>query len=254
MYQLETERRSNLSLLPGIVDQPGRTMAQLLAYPRLRWALPALLCVLSLIVLLAVSAPYMAQEAQNQQALALQRIQPQLEDMTQSQRQQMEQMMTRFSSPGVVLGIALATGLLGIAMAWMVGAGILYFALAVSGRDLRVGQVFGAFSWTWPPFALRDLVSAGWVYFTQQLIVNPGLSYFLSSGDTLADAQDPRWIVAGYFDLFVLWHVVLVYFLVRATARRGGGVALTILYALVSLVLRVAPRLLAATVGPSLGP
>jgi hypothetical protein len=122
----------------------------------------------------------------------------------------------------------------------------------MSGRDLGFGQVFAAFSWTWLPFCLRDLVNAGWVLVTGSLITNPGLSYFFATGDTVADTQDPLWVLAGYVDLFTLWHLILVYFLVRATRRRGGGLGLTLAYALIALLVRVVPRLLAGGLTPSL--
>ena len=251
MYTEQTERRSSLALLPGVVDQPGRTMAQLLAFPRRRWLVPAILCLVSLVILLAASAPLLAEQAAQQQAEILRQVEPQLEDMTQSQREQMEALMTRFSSPAAIVGISLLTGLLGMIVGWTVGTGIIYFGLAISGRDLRLSQVFAAFSWTWLPFCLRDLVNAGWVLVTGSLVANPGLSYLFATGDAIADAQDPLWILSSYLDLFALWHLVLVYFLVRATSRRGGGLGLTLVYAAIALLVRVLPRLLGGTVTPS---
>jgi len=241
MLELEGERRSNLALLPGIIDQPGRTLAQVLEHPRKRWILPFLLSIIGLALVLGVSASYLSQQAQEQQAVALQQVQGQLDQMTESQRAQMEATISRFTSPAFVGGIGFATSLGGLLLGWLLGAAILFFGLQMGGKGLQFGQIFAGFSWTWLPFILRDLLNAGWVLLNGKIITNPGLSYFFASGDVLADAKDFRWVLASKLDLFMLWHIVLVYFLARAANKRGGGLGLTLVYALIILALRVLP-------------
>ncbi len=154
--------------------------------------------------------------------------------------------MATFTSP-LVLGLtSFAAGVIGLLIGWLLGAGILYFGLAIGGTGRSYAPLVAALSWTWLPFALRDLVSAGWTLVTGVVRVNPGLSYFVATGDSVADAGNPLWLLAGPIDLFWLWHLVLIYALVKAARPRGGALGLTIVYALIYLAVRVGPALLAA--------
>lgn len=250
MLEFEGHPRSSLVLLPGIIDQPQTTLSQIVATPRWRWLLPAILCLLGIALSVIVTAPYLSQQARDQQAATMQQIESQMGDMTESQRAEMQQQLATFTSPAVVGGVSLATQVLGLFVGWLLSSAFLYFSLQIIGRDLRFGQIFAGFSWTWLPFFLQDLVNSGWVLVTGQNITNPGLSYFVASGDLMQDSRNPAWILTGALDLFLLWHFVLVYFLIRATSRRGGGLALAIVFALLSLAFRVVPPILLSSFSP----
>ena len=243
MLKLETERRSSLALLPGIIDQPVRTLGEVMAHSRWRWGLPALLAIIGLTLSMVFSAPYLSEQAKQQQAVALQQVESQMSDLTEAQRAQMEERIAMFTSPLVVGGMGLVTGLLGMVAGWLVGAAILYFGFQITAREATFGQVFAGFTWTWLPFFLRDLVNAAWVVTAGKLITNPGLSYFFATGDQLADARSPLWVLASKLDLFMLWHFVLIYFLIRAASQRGGGLGLALVYAVLTLALRVLPAI-----------
>ena len=230
------KRRSNLALLPGIVDRPQRTLEQVLAYPRWRWVLPALICLASIAILLVVSLPYLTQQAQQQMA-------SQLSSLTDAQRQQVQSQMDVFTGPLVLIGGGMVSSVLGLALGWLIGATILFFGLLIGGLEIGFSQIFAGVAWTWLPFGVRNLVNAGWAYFSGAAITNPGLSYFVATGDQAADAKNLVWILAGQLDLFFLWHLVLVFFLIRAAKSRGGAVLLTLIYALLYLALRVLPAL-----------
>ena len=64
--------------------------------------------------------------------------------------------------------------------------------------------------------------------------------------DVLADARNPLWVLTGQIDLFFLWHIILIYALIRAARPKGGAVGLTLVYTLIYLALRVLPGLVAA--------
>ena len=237
---------NSLALLIGIVDRPRATLAVVLASPRWKWLLPAILCLGASALLLLVSAEGLSQQAAQQQAAAMQALEGQLQGMTEAQREQMRQQMTTFTSP-LILGLtSFAGSIIGLLIGWLLGAGILFTGLSIAGEDISFAPLLSAFSWTWLPFALRDLVSAGWTLATGVVRVIPGLSYFVSTGDSVADARNPLWLLAGQIDLFWLWHLGLVYALIKAARPRGGALGLTLVYALIYLVLRVGPALLAA--------
>jgi hypothetical protein len=237
---------SSLALLIGIIDRPRATLAAVLAQPRWKWLIPLVICLAAAALLLLVSAEGLSQQTAQQQAAALQAVDDQMQGMTESQRAQMRQQMATFTSP-LFLGLtSFAVGAIGLALGWLLGAAILYFGLAVGGGDVSYAPLPAAMSWTWLPFALRDLVSAGWTLVTGAVRANPGLSYFVATGDSVADAGNPLWLLAGQVDLFWLWHLVLVYALIKAARPRGGALVLTLFYALVYLLVRVGPALLAA--------
>lgn len=244
MLETAAERRPSLLLLPGIVDRPRQTLAQVLAYPSWRWVLPMIVIGLTLVVLTVIAAPALSEQARAQQTLALQRAGAQLSNLTEAQRAQMEQQVERLTTPLLVGGMSLLTGIIGLGLNWFIGAGILYFGLQLSGRDLKFAQVLAGISWTWLPFGLRNLLYAGWTLATGQLVANPGLSYFFSTGDPMADARNPWWNLASHVDLFAIWHVLLVFFLLRVAHRRSSGIGLTLVYALLMLAARVVPTVL----------
>lgn len=236
----------SLALLPGIIDRPRATLAAVLASPRWKWLLPAFLCLGATALLLLVSAEGLSQQAAQQQAAAMQALEDQMQGMSEAQREQMRQQMATFTSP-LFLGLtSFATSVVGLLIGWLVGAGILFMGLSISGDEVKLSPLVAAMSWTWLPFAVRDLVSTGWTLTTGAVRVNPGLSYFVASGDSLADASNPLWLLASQVDLFWLWHVALIYALVKAVRPKGGALGLTFIYALLYLALRVGPALLVA--------
>ncbi len=236
----------SLALLIGIVDRPRATLAVVLASPRWKWLLPAIICLGASALLLLVSAEGLSQQAAQQQAAAMQALDDQLQGMTEAQREQMRQQMATFTSPLAIGLTSFAGSAIGLLIGWLLGAGILFMGLSISGEDVRFAPLVAAMSWTWLPFAVRDLVSAGWTLVTGAVRVNPGLSYFVATGDSLADARNGLWLLASQVDLFWLWHLALIYALVKAARPKGGALALTIVYGVIYLGLRVGPALLAA--------
>ncbi len=189
--QVNAERRSSMALLPGIVDRPRQTFTALLAAPRWRWVLPLVLCILALALVSAATADFASEQARQQQAQAMSQMQAQLDSMPEAQREQTQRLLDRTTSPVFVGGISFITRGLGLPIAWLIGTAILYFGLAIGGTELKFSALFSAFSWTWLPFALRDFLQAVWTLATDQPLRNPGLSYFVATGDLLADSRNP---------------------------------------------------------------
>jgi hypothetical protein len=101
-------------------------------------------------------------------------------------------------------------------------------------------------AWAGLPFAVRDLVRSAYVLFGHKLITSPGLSGLLP-----AEAEGGALFFAGLlelFDLYFIWHVVLLVFAARAEvdlgARRAWGSVLAA--QVVALLLQVGPAFAAA--------
>lgn len=249
MNASDIPRQPSLALLPGIVDRPVQTLAQVMAQPHWRWVLPAVLTLTGLVIFLVVARDQLVQQVLDQQALAMQRLGPQLGDMSPAQQEQMRQQIERFSGPVFVLGTRVIGEVASLALGWLIGSLILFFGELLGGKEIGYNQVFAGYSWTWLPFALRYLVETGWVLLSGQLVANPGLSYFVASGDPIADGANPVWRLANYVDVFSVWHVVLVYCLTRAIDRKGSWI-ITIVYVLLGLALRVVPAMGLASLAP----
>lgn len=241
-----TTQPSIVSLLFGIIDRPRSTFQGVLAAPRWKWAVPAVLSLLAVAILLAAGARLLAEQAVQQQAMAFSQIESQLEAMTEAQREQVRQQMGMFTTPAVIAATEFARRAVGMLIGWALGTAILYFGLVVGGVEIAFGALFTGYSWSTLPFVVRDLVDAASIAVSGTLRVNPGISYFLSTGDALADARNPLWVLAGQIDLFFLWHIALVYALIRAVRPQGGAAGLTLVYTLVYLALRLLPAVLAA--------
>ncbi len=74
MEDLTGKPTHSLTLLAGMVDRPRATLAAVLARPRWKWLLPALLCLAAAALALLVSAEALSQQAAQQQAAARQRL------------------------------------------------------------------------------------------------------------------------------------------------------------------------------------
>jgi hypothetical protein len=223
------------AVIVGLVDRPGQTLANIVAYPRWRWIFPVIFSIAALALSLALTASLMA--AQSQQVMS-----QQLSRMSPSQAEQVRQQMATFSSPAFVAGVGFVTGLLGLLIGWLIQAAILYFTDLLAGGELQFGQIVAAVPWLHLPLALERLLQTAFILSQGKLIVNQGLSYLVSSGNALQDARNLAYVALSQVTLFRLWHLVLVFAFFRGAARFSRATAFW-------LTLAYAALLLAGTVG-----
>ena len=236
----DAERRPNgLSLLFSMIDRPALALAEIAARPKWRWVLPTILLLATTTGSIVLSGPLTAEQTQKALQQQLATLPAETAEMARAQ-------IDRLQQPGFVLGMAIAGGLLGLALAWLLAAAILYFGMVVSGADLNFSALFATLPWLWLPFALRGVVQTGWMLYRGRLIANPGLSHLVSTGKPLEDAANVVYGALSYVDLFVLWHLVLAFVLARTLPQfsRGKAFVLTLVYAAISLGLRLLPTLL----------
>ena len=238
------ERRRTLALLPGIVDQPQRTLAQVALYPHGRWLIPAIFLVITLSILAVLNAPFAAQEATRQ-------LQAQLVTLPAEQAQIIQGQLQFFSSPPFMVGMALASGLLGLLIGWIVAAAILYIVSLLAGGELDYGRAFALAPWLWLPYGLRDLAQALYIFIDGKMIVYQGLSFLVATGDSLKDVRNLAYLLLSQVDLFSLWHLLLVYAGLRAVGQlsRGSAALTTLLYAATMLALGAVPGLIGGGAG-----
>jgi hypothetical protein len=242
------ERRHTLALLPGIIDQPQRTLAQVALYPRGRWLIPAIFLILALSVLSVLSSPFAAQEATKQ-------LQAQLATLPADQMQIAQEQLQFFSSPPFMMGMALVLGGLGLLVGWIVAAAILYVVSLLAGGEIDYGQAFALAPWLWLPYGLRDLVQALYIFIDGKMIVYQGLSFLVATGDSLKDARNLAYLLLSQVDLFSLWHFLLAYAGLRAVGHlsRSSAAFMALLYAATMLALGAVPGLIGGGLAGGIG-
>lgn len=242
MTTLDLDTPAPASLLSNFIDviaAPATAFRRISAHHQRSWWLPALLSVIAPLLTLWLTRVLVAAEAQKQ-------IDIQISTMPPEQIEASRPMLERFSSPEMLFATGAGMLIIGLLLAWLIAAVLIFFGASLSGSDLKIGRVWPVVVWSWLPFALRGFVQAGWSAVNNSLIAYPGLSYFLATGDTAADQQNMLLAAAAQVDLLALWHVILVYVIFRHVARLGGGGSfiLTLLYAAISIGLRLLPVLL----------
>ncbi len=210
------------SLLWDVLTAPRRAFEHLAEAPSRSWWLPALLALLLPIVQVAVSKDLLAEQAKK---AALQ----QLSAMPPDQAEAARAAMTRFFQPAFILLTSSLSLVAALVTAWIFAMIILYFGIALLGRPVKAGVLWPAVAWSWLPLALRPLVQSAWVLYSGTLMVNQGLSFLVATGDPIQDSKNPLYMLASQVDLFNLWHLVLIYLLLRAVGKLGRGSAVFVL-------------------------
>jgi hypothetical protein len=227
-------------LLFGIIDRPAATFKAVLARRKwTMWAVPLLVILLCMGIMMVVRTPY-------DMVLAQQQVERQLSSMPPEQAEAARASMETFMSLPFRLATTLITAIIMVLIGVVAQAALLYFSALVAGGEVDFGSVFTMSTWTRLPMAVYFLVQAGFMLIAQRAINAPGLSALVASGDLLKDAQDPLFTLLGRLDPFWLWHLFLVVVGLSVVARfsRVKSLALTALYAALSLVFMALPSLL----------
>ncbi len=200
------------------------------------WWFPALLALVGALLYLGVTLSETVAEAAKQ-------VQVQIGAMPPEQADAARPMIERFTSAPFIFGSGAVTVAIGLVIGWLIASALLYFGASVGGASLKFGKLWAVVVWSWLPFALRAFLQSAWSAINGTMIHNPGLSYFVASGDATKDQTNPLFALMSQIDLFALWHVILVYIILRVIARMGtfGAILLALLYAAINLGLRVLP-------------
>lgn len=234
-----TEEKMNvLQLLVSIIDRPATTMSYVGKKPGWAWLTPALLVLVGLVAFSVASAPVTSE-------LALRQAQQQMASLPPQQAEQAAAQVERFTSPPMIATFSIIGGLVALVVIWLLGAGILYFLGLVAGGEANFAQSFTILTWSWLPYALRNLVLAAYVAYKGQMI-NLGLSFLVATGDQIKDAANWLYVLLSQIDLFYLWHLVLVIVGLAAVGRlsKTKATIVGVIYLAATTALSLVPTLL----------
>ena len=235
------ERTSLFVDLLDIIAAPGQGLRRISFHPR-GWWFPALLSLLTAILLQWVNLPFLMAQAQKQYQLLVSTPNLSPEQLANAERLTQPNFMFIMGAVGILLGLLFA---------WALSTLFIFLSASVGGANPKASSMWALVLWTWIPFVIRNLVYSAFGMFSEAFARSPGLSYFVSTGDLVEDQQNPLYVAAAQVDIFSLWHLVLIYILLRAAIAmgRGGAIAITIFYALVNVGLRVGVSQLAGLFG-----
>jgi len=222
--------------LAGIIDRPQSTLEAIYHGARWKWVLPILLLLVSLVALNMISAPYTAELSRDQ-------LRRQMEAMPEESAALVAGQMESFSSPLFVGAAASVSGALGLVIGIVISTAVLYFSGLLIGAEIDFSPMLTVVSWTWLPFLIRNIVESVWIYVQGSLIVNQGLSWLVSVGDQMKDTGNLSYFALTYVQVFVLWHLFLVWAGLRGAGKisRGKAFVLVVIYAVVGLAVRWIP-------------
>ncbi len=205
---MNDNRMSIWRALFGWIDQPKKTLRYVMEQPRWSlWLAPALVIVVSLIIVTVVSAPAMSELTKEQ---AAQQMEAQMGSLSGDEGEQVQRTLETFTSPLFLAATGIVLGILGLVLTWLFRGAVLFFISYLFGTDNRYVQMVTLVLWCWLPFALRDLVQAVYVVINGQLPLNKGLSFLVASSDQAQNAGNLLYGLLSQVDPFLVWHLILV--------------------------------------------
>ena len=193
-----------------IIASPGKALRRISEYNRRSWWFPALLVFVATVLNIWLTIDLLVDAAKRQ-------VEIQLSTMPPDQVEAARPMMERFMQPNSILITSIITITIGLILAWLISTLIIYLGSSIAGASPKLNSLWPVIVWAWIPFFFRSVLQTIWSLVSDSLVMNPGLAYFVSTGDITADQTNPLFVAASQVDLFSIWHAVLIYILLRAS-------------------------------------
>ncbi len=227
-----------------ILTAPSLALERVSTVQTRSWWFPALLSVVT--PLLHVALTLDLQIARVQKGIALS-----MSNMTPEQADAARPMLERMLQPNTLLLTTATQVVAGLLVTWAISMLILYLGISLLSSSPRPNGLWTALTWAWTPFALRPLVQLAWNLYSNSLIKYPGLSSFVATGKLADDQRNPVFIATTQMDIFAVWHLILIYLLLRVVGKLGTGssLLLTVFYAAIQIGVHLLPVLAAKLTG-----
>ena len=242
---IQRPRRFRFDWIWPVLRHPRGALAEITSQLQGVWLTPLVLLTLSGLLAVAVAGPIKIAAAQ----LGGVQLPPEAEFWTPEQQAAYFQAQQASSGPVFVYVFPALGAVLGTWLGWLVVAGLLHLVLTLLGGRVTSGSTLNLVAWASLPFVIRDLVRAGFMLYSKQLIESPGLSGFAPVGEGPLNALSVE--VLKQIDLYGLWFALLLMIGLQAAnaLRAGKAVTAVALTLLVVLVLVVLPGVIAAQFG-----
>jgi len=244
---VEEAAREHMNILAQAVNvfaAPGALFRYIGEHPGWSWIAPAL----AAFAVVAVRGLASAQLDSAQANAEMQRV---LATMPEDAARQAATMMSIVSPEAVAVQFIVGS-IISLLIAWVACSAMLHLLSMTMGNQRPYRAMFEAVVWAWVPFILRDLVQAGYILFSGELILFPGLSALVAqSADRYVNARDLLFVVASHVDVFLIWNVVLLTLAVAGIAGFGKlrSAVLPVLYWAMVILLSWAMGMIGAALG-----
>lgn len=233
-------------LLLGLIDRPKEALGYVRRSPGRLWIAPASITLGALLLLNIVSAPLVAQEAQEM-------VRQQLSTLPASQAEEAMSQVATFSSPLFTAFMAILGGVLALVVGWLIRSGTLFFIFSLIGNESNFRQIFNLTLWAWLPMAFRDLLKGAYIFINGKLILHQGLAFLLATGDRSPGPGNLLYSFLSSLDIFLVWHLILIALGAKVIARLSSRQATwaTLGYWAVTTLLALIPTLVSSLLLPS---
>ncbi len=232
------QKRMRRSWLVTVLLRPREAFSQIAGQTDSVWLLPLLAISLAALANVVV-AGWLKQAAA---AMGEVQIPPELQYLPPEQQAQYIQAVQATSGPVFVYVFPALKSLSLVWFGWLIISGFIHLILTTLGGRGDIGTMVNIVAWSGLPYGLRELVRAGAMLTTKQLIHTPGLAGFAPSGG--GNLNLFLLSLFALIDIYVVWHVVLLVIGTRAGSKLSF--ARTLIGILVSILLASA---LQASVG-----
>jgi hypothetical protein len=242
---IQRPRRFRFDWIVPVLRHPRAALKEITGQLEGVWLTPLMLLTLSGLLVVAVAGPIKVTAAQTGGI----ELPPQAEFWTPEQQAAYFQAQQAASGPVFVYVFPALLSVLGVWLGWLVVAGLLHLVLTLLGGRVTSGSTLNLAAWASLPFVLRDLVQAGFMLYSKQLVPGAGLSGFAPAGEGMLVTAVAE--VLKHIDLYGLWYALLLMIGVQGAAGLRGGKAVTavLLTLAVVLLLLVLPGVIAAQFG-----
>jgi len=237
----ERPRRFYFDWLFPLLLRPRATFAKIASLGRASWLTPLLVLTVTNLLAVAVAGPIKITAAQNGEV----KLPPAYQYWSPDQQAQyLQAQQLTATGPVFIYVFPAIVAVLRVWVGWLVMGGLLHLMLTMLGGRDSTGGALNVVAWAALPFALRDLVRAGFMLAQHQLLTSPGLTGFAPAGT--------GWVYAALgelfsrIDIFAIWYLILLYIGVRASVglSRGKAFAGLLIALVIMLVIGLAPAVL----------
>lgn len=245
---LEAPRRFHFDWVLPALFRPRRVFEKLADYPGGAWLTPILLLMVTGLLYVALAGPVKQMVAQNTPP----QLPPGFEYYSPDQQQQFLEAQSAQAGPMFVYVFPALTSVLGVWASWLILGGLLHLVLTLLGGRGSTRVAMNLVAWASLPFAVRDVVRAGYVVITQTLIMRAGISGFASTDGSLNIFLGA---IFALVDIYLLWHIFALTLGIRVADKLSWGKALgaVIIALLIFLPLQALPGFIASWLGAQAG-
>lgn len=214
---IEIPKRFRFDWIPAVLLHPSAAFRKIGAQSRGVWLTPMLVLTLVTLARVLIVGSIRQQIALSGAPI----LPPDFQYYSPEQQAQFMQAMQSTSGPVFVYVFPTIVALLDVWIGWLLVGGLLHLVVTLFGGRGETLYTINLVAWASLPLALRELVRAGSMMATRQLIQSSGLSGFAPAGP----AGETTYLAAllALIDIFYIWHVLLLVIGVRV----GNSLSLT---------------------------